>query len=75
MPALGKEFAHIAKVLRGEGALAHAGGVGFNHADHAVDAPGAKPRADAGSAGGGVGGGDEGVGAEVDIEHGALCAL
>jgi hypothetical protein len=59
----------------GQRAFADAGGVGLHHADDAVHAVRRNAGAGAGAAGRGVGRGDEGIGAEVDVEEGALRAL
>ena len=56
-------------------AFANAGGVSLGHADHAVNAVGCDAGAGAHAAGGGVGRGDVRVGAVIDVEECALCAL
>ena len=62
-------------ILCSEGACTHAGGVSLAHADNAVDAGGGYAGTRAAATGAGVGAGDEGVGAEVDVKHGALSTL
>ena len=54
---------------------ADAGGVGLDDADHPADPGGADAGAGADAAGGRVAGGDERVGAVVDVEHRGLGAL
>ena len=68
---------HVADslVFCGEWAFADAGGVGFYHAQHAVDVVRGYARAGAGATGGGVGTGNVRVSAVVDIEEGALGAF
>ena len=58
-----------------EGARAHAGAVGLEDADDALDAGGGDAQARAGPARRAVARGDEGVGAVVHVQHGALGAL
>ena len=62
-------------VLRRQRALADARGVGLHHAHHAVHAVRRNARAGAGAARGGVGGGDERIGAVINVEERALRAL
>ena len=50
-------------------------GVGLGHADDLVDPGGAYTRTCAGGAGGGVGGGDEGVCTVVDVEQSSLSSF
>ena len=59
----------------GERTFANASGVGLGHADHPVDQGGADTSTDAGATGNGVGGGDVGVGAVVQVEQGSLSTL
>ena len=59
----------------GEWAFPHAGGVGLCHPNHPVDQGGSYPRTDAGPPGDGIGGGDIGIGAVVEIQQGALGTL
>jgi hypothetical protein len=58
-----------------EGAFADSGRVGFHDTDDAVHAVGWHAGAGAGAAGSGVRGGDEGIGAVVDVEKCSLSAL
>src|SRR5690606_24612959 len=64
-----------ALVDRGEPGAADAGGVGLADADDALDGDGRQAGTGAGAAGGGVRRGDEGEGAEVDVEQGTLGAF
>jgi hypothetical protein len=59
----------------GERALAHAGGVGLEDADDLADMARPKSGTDTGVAGNGVGRGDEGIGAMIDVKLGALGTL
>src|SRR5699024_10060705 len=61
--------------LGGERPLADTGGVGLDDPDDAVDARGADPGASACTGGDRRGGGDERVGAMVDVEHGGLAGF
>ena len=62
-------------ILCHEGTFAHASGVCLADADDFVDTSGGYAGAGAAAACAGVGAGNEGIGAEVDVEHGTLCAL
>ena len=59
----------------GEGSGSDSGAVGFDDAEDVSDAVGSDAESGAGSGADGVGGCDVGVGAVVDVEHGALCAF
>ena len=59
----------------GERAAADAGHVGLHDADDSVDGAGSDPSAGADPTRDGVGGGDEGVGAVIEVEVGGLGAL
>ena len=63
------------RVLGRQRPFADAGGVGLHHAHHAIHAMRRHARAGAGAAGGGVRGGDERIGAVVDVEERALRAF
>ena len=63
------------ELFRGEGAFAHAGAVGLYHTDHFVDFLRSHARPDGNAAGNRVGGGDIGIGAVIDVQHGRLCPL
>ena len=67
--------AHAAEEFGGEGARAHAGGIGLDHGHDPVEGVWRAAAAGRGLARDGVGRGDEGVGAVIDIEMGALGAF
>ena len=67
--------AHFVVQLGWKGASANAGCIGLNDADHAVDGVWRNAGARRCAACACVGRGDEGVGAEVDVEHHALCSF
>lgn len=62
-------------VVGGKGTCADPRGVGLADSDDGLDGEGRQSGASGAAAGSGVGGGHEGVGPEVDVEEGALCAL
>src|SRR5581483_8833380 len=68
-------LADVVVQLGRERAGADAGGVGLDDAQHVVELARADAGAGGGAAGGGVAAGDVGIGAVVDVEHGALGAL
>ena len=74
-PASRMLVAQLVVELGGEGPRAHAGGVGLGDAPHLVDARGPTPAPTQAAPGDRVRGGDEGIGAVVDVEHRALGAL
>jgi hypothetical protein len=59
----------------GERTRPHAGGVGLDDPDHAIDGPGSDAAAAAGIAGNGIGGGHKRVSAVIDVQMGALGAF
>src|SRR6185295_13817622 len=61
--------------FRGKWSAAYPRAVGFGDADHGVDRGRRDSGSDDRSARGGAGGSHEGVGAMVDVEHGALRAF
>ena len=63
------------ELLGGEGAAADAGGVGFYDSDHVLDAGGVEGEGLDSTAEAGGGGGDEGVGAVVEVEHEGIGTL
>ena len=69
---LAQAVAGFVELFGGEGAGAYAGGVGFEDAEHFTDGAGWHAQPGAGSGGHRVGRGDEGVGTEIDVQHGAL---
>ena len=68
---LGFQVGHF----RGERAAANARGVCLGNAEDVADFRGRNAHASGGAARGGAGGGDERIGAVVDVEHGALGAF
>jgi hypothetical protein len=68
-------IADVVKQFGREGPGAHAGGVGLDDADDAIDIFRADAAAAAGIARGRIGGGDKGVGAVIDVQMGALGAF
>ena len=72
---LAQELARVVKQLGREGAFADPRGVGLEDGDDPVDAGRRHPRTGAGAGRGGAGGGDERVGAVVDVEQGRLTGL
>ena len=70
-----QRLAGCIRQLRREGTGADTRGVGLDHTHHPVDAARRQAGADAGAARRRVGGGDKGIGAEIDVEHRALGAL
>lgn len=70
-----QELAPLVEQFSGEGAGTNAGGVGLDDTQGAGDLCGADTGSHAGAAGSRVGGGHEGVGAVVDVQHGCLAAL
>src|SRR5699024_10084238 len=73
--ALGQILAQLVEQLGRERTSADAGGVSLGNTQHVVQV--ARPHAGAGggAAGGGVGRGDIRIGAVVDVQQRALCAL
>ena len=65
----------FAEPLAGEGALAHAGGVGLHHAHHLFDLGLRIPGAHRGVGGDGVGGGGHGIDAVVQVPQGTQLGL
>src|ERR1017187_10606227 len=65
----------FAGYLGGHGAGADPGHVRLGDTEYPVDVPGPDPRADAGTTGSGVRGGDEGIGPVVEVEEGGLGAF
>src|SRR3984957_3248013 len=61
--------------LGGEWAGAYAGGIGFGNAENVFELGGRHSDAGGGSAGDGTGRSDVGIGAVVDVQHGALSAF
>ncbi len=61
--------------FRREGSHAYTGGVGLGNAQRPGDFGRPNAQAGAGAAGDGVGRSNVGIGAEIDIQHGALCAF
>ena len=72
---LHEQIPDVVLLLGREGPRADPGDIGLGDADDAVDVPGPEARPGAGAAGDRVGGGDEGVGAVVEIEEGGLGPL
>ena len=72
---LADQLADLVEQLGRERPLADAGRVGLGDAEHVADGARAEARAGRGLAGDGVGGGDERIGAVVDVEQRALRAL
>ena len=72
---LDEHVALLALDLGRERSRADPGHIGLGDAEHPVDVAGPDPRPDARAAGGGVGRGDERIGAVVDVEEGRLGAL
>src|SRR4029077_13039898 len=68
-------LAVLVEQLGGEWSRAHARGVGLHDSEHVVEGTRTDARAGGGEATGGVRRGDEGIGAVVDVEHGALGAF
>src|SRR5580700_6387254 len=68
-------LAVLIEQLGWKGSGANPRGVGLDETEHAVEHPRTQARAGRGITGGGVGGGDERVGAQIDVEHRALRAL
>ena len=75
MPRLAQLFADLVQLLGGEGTLADARAVCLDNTDDLVDLFRGNARTDSHAARDGVRGGDVGIGAVVDVEHGRLCAL
>src|SRR5690606_6066398 len=73
--AIADALADLVVELGGERAAAHARGIGLGDAEHVVDRIGAHARAGQRAADGGVGAGDVGIGAVVDVEQRALRAF
>ena len=74
--ALGAQVAaRVVKLLGGEGAGAHAGGVGLDDAHHAIQRRGADAATGGSVARHGIGRGHKGIGAMVDIQMDALSAF
>src|ERR1035437_2835269 len=72
---LAQVLAHVVLELGGKGPGADARRVRLQNSQDRIDAGGADAGAHRSTAGGGVGGGDEGVRAVVHVEQGALAAL
>ena len=75
MAALAEALADLVVEFGGERAGADAGGIGLDDAQHIADRPGPTPEPAAACARDGVGGGDEGIGAVIDVEHARPGAL
>ena len=74
-PALFLLLVHGIVELGRERTFADASSVRLDYADHAIDVARGEAGADAGSAGGGIGGRHERIRTEVDVEHRALGAF
>ena len=70
--AITEVIVEAALELGGERSLADARGVGLGYADHPINQGWPHPGSNACSAGDGIGGGDVGIGAVVEIKQGAL---
>ena len=70
-----QRFAVLVKEFGGEGAAADARAVGLEDAVHLSDARRCHAESGADACAHRIGRGDEGIGAEIDVEKGALCAF
>ena len=70
-----QRFAGLVEEFSREGSATDTGAVRLEDPDHFADAAGSHAQTIARAGGDGVGGGDEGVGAEVDVQHRSLGAF
>ena len=65
----------LARFLGGERSCAYTGAISLAHQQHPLDGPGGKPKSGAGTADRGRRGGNVGIGAEIQVQHGSLGTL